>query len=78
MSNIETPWGIAQVTEHIAPGITWYETHCHGGFHLSPERNALVPQELKEETWAQLGLEGWYEEDCDAEIVREVFSAECR
>lgn len=76
MSNIKTPWGEAQTVKQIAPGITWYETASHGGFYLSPEKNALVPQELKEATFGQLGLEGWYEEDCDAEVVYTIFPSE--
>jgi len=77
MSKIETPWGTPQTIKNVASGIIWYDTACHGGYHLSPERNALVPQALKESTWCQNGFEGWYEEDCDAEIVRTIFPDEC-
>jgi hypothetical protein len=65
----ETPWGAAQTSEVIAPGITFYSTASHGGFHLSDERNACVPLRLRQSTFLQLGMKGWYEEDCDASII---------
>lgn len=65
----ETPWEPAQTSEGIAPGITFYSTESHGGFHLSDERNACVPLKLRRSTFLQLGMKGWYEEDCDARIV---------
>lgn len=70
---IDTPWGPAQTVIKVARGITMYSTASHGGFHLSPSRNAKIPYEAKENTWCQQGLNGWYEEDCDAEIVLKTF-----
>ena len=69
----ETPWGPAQTSEVIAPGITFYSTASHGGFHLSDERNARVSLKLRRSTFLQLGMKGWYEEDCDASIVLATF-----
>jgi len=41
----------------VAPGVTRVSTAEHGGWRLSPERNAAVPDDLREEF-------GWYELDC--------------
>lgn len=59
-----TPWGPAQRTTELAPGITEYSTASHGGLHLSPEREAKV-RELFPEHRPFCGLPCWYEEDCD-------------
>lgn len=64
---LETPWGPAQIAKEIAPGITSVSTASHGGFILSPERLAALPQPLRAiKPWAG---EGYYEEDCDWAIV---------
>src|SRR3990167_6057716 len=42
MTRKDTPWGIADHRERIADGIDFYSTPSHGGYFLSPERNALV------------------------------------
>lgn len=65
----ETPWGPAQSVENIAPGLTFYSTASHGGYHLSPDLNTKVPQVLKEASFMGNGMRGWYEEDCDWAIV---------
>jgi hypothetical protein len=64
-----TPWGEPQTTEILAPGIVLFTTASHGGIWLSPERNAQVPMKLKRSTFCQNGLRGWYEEDCDAQLI---------
>ncbi len=56
-SSANTPWGAAQGATAYAEGIVEYATASHGGFHLSPERNAAVHPTLRSEG-------GWYEEDC--------------
>jgi len=56
-SSASTPWGGAQSATAYAEGIVEYATASHGGFHLSPERNAAVHPTLRSEG-------GWYEEDC--------------
>lgn len=56
-SSANTPWGGAQSATVYAEGIVEYSTASHGGFHLSPERNAAVHPTLRSEG-------GWYEEDC--------------
>ena len=64
-----TPWGPSQDSEKIASGIMWYSTAGHGGVHLSPSRNALVPAYMRSEG-------GWYEEDCEWCIPALVFADE--
>jgi len=65
-----TPWGPTQTADQIAPGIVFYSTAGHGGFHLNAERNAQVRSEFKTgDNLMDLRSEGWYEEDCDAAIV---------
>lgn len=64
-----TPWGPAQGVERIADGIHNVYTSSHGGYHLSPERNEVVPSYMRCE-------DGWYEEDCDWVIVATVFPTE--
>lgn len=61
-----TPWGSADVVNHLAPGIASVHTASHGGIKLSPERNAMVPAALRRRS-------GWYEEDCEAHIVMMTF-----
>jgi uncharacterized protein YdaT len=57
-----TPWGIADYVSHPAPGIVTVSTPGHGGVKLSPERNRAIPTALRRAS-------GWYEEDCEANIV---------
>ena len=64
-----TPWGKADNAEKIAPGVMRYDTPSHGGFHLSPTRNAKVPAEWRAASFGKAGERGWYEEDCDAILV---------
>lgn len=70
----ETPWGAPQDVDIIADGIVFIHTAGHGGYWLSPERNKKVPISLKKKTFCQNGLDGWYEEDCDAALVESVFA----
>lgn len=66
-----TLWGPSQHTEKVAPGICWYSTASHGGYHLSPMRNALVHPAWKSSPYGR--REGWYEEDLDYNIVYVTF-----
>lgn len=61
-----TPWGASQSTTKWAPGIMQYSTASHGGFHLSPTRNAEMPAALRIDS-------GWYEEDCEWALVAVAF-----
>jgi len=57
-----TPWGPAQRAERVADGIVFVPTDGHGGYKLSPERNAAIPRPYRKSS-------GWYEEDCERNIV---------
>jgi hypothetical protein len=73
---VETPWGPAQTTREIAPGITLYTTASHGGFHLSAARVASMPKALREFVpfgGEQRGPGRWFEEDCDWSVVALAF-----
>jgi hypothetical protein len=59
---MRTPWGRAQDTQEIAPGVLLVSTAGHGGFKLDRARNAKVPAPCRRRG-------GFYEEDCEAHIV---------
>lgn len=81
---MRTPWGKADLVTEIATGITAVSTPSHGGIHLSPERNAQVPQHYREfaAKWSKGWYDGsankvgWYEEDCAAIAVILTFPEE--
>jgi hypothetical protein len=74
-----TPWGAADHVDTIAEGITHVTTPSHGGIHLSPDRNALVPEYMKRDgAFASQRRAGWYEEDCDWCIPAIIFEHEFR
>ncbi|MET0259386.1 MAG: hypothetical protein ABW179_12490 [Methylobacterium sp.] len=56
ISRRETPWGTAQHAETYGSGIVAYSTSGHGGFHVEPDANKLIPPALR-------ARDGWYEED---------------
>ena len=63
---MHTPWGMSDYRKEFAPGVVFYATPSHGGFKLSPERNALIRDEWRLD-------DAWYEEDCDANFVAATF-----
>lgn len=68
---IETPWGASQSAREVAPGIVRYDTASHGGYFVSPERVAEMPEPLRKfQPWAG---PNWYEEDCDWCVVALAF-----
>jgi hypothetical protein len=60
-----TPWGAPDFCEQIAPGWWRVNTPGHGGFLLSPERLADIPEHHLEATFGGQGFHGVFEEDCD-------------
>lgn len=65
--SIHTPWGSSQTIERVADGIRFISTASHGGYHLSPERWAVLIAEFPAfKPWA--GPQ-WLEEDCDCALV---------
>ncbi len=57
-----TPWGGSQMAVIYADGVVAHSTASHGGFHLSPARNARIHPLLRKDG-------PWYEEDCEWAIV---------
>lgn len=57
-----TPWGGSQMAVIYAEGVVSHSTAGHGGFHLSPDRNAKIHPVLRKDA-------PWYEEDCEWAIV---------
>lgn len=62
-------WGEINERYPIATGITEVSCAGHGGIGLSRERNALIPAPLRD-------ANGWYEEDCEYNIVVATFPRE--
>lgn len=61
-----TPWGVSQGATLYGEGVLFHSTAGHGGFHLSPERNARVDCRLR-------NGDGWYEEDAEWAIIALTF-----
>ncbi len=72
-TELKTPWGKIQTVEEHTDGVWFISTAGHGGYYVSPERNEEIPLEVRRSTWCGQGLNGFYEEDEDAEIVRNFF-----
>lgn len=64
-----SPWGPIQGVTLMAEGIWSIDTASHGGIKLSPKRNRLIPEYMRQKG-------GWYEEDCDWCIPVVVFKDE--
>lgn len=56
-----TPWGPALREVEVQPGVTWLVTGRHGGYHLTPEVNARIPQQVRR-------AGGYYERDFEAAL----------
>lgn len=69
MTGKKSPWGKIQNSNTIIGGIVAVSTASHGGIKLSRERNATMPEYLR-----QPG--GWYEEDSEWCLPYVVFQAE--
>lgn len=61
-----SPWGAIQDKRELAPGIWSVSTAGHGGIKLSRERNAGIPDYMR-------NAGGWYEEDCEWAKVAVVY-----
>ncbi len=60
-----SPWGHIQDADQIAPGIWSVSTASHGGFYLSQQRMAALPDYLKVNTYGQTC---WFEEDVEVSL----------
>lgn len=65
----DSPWGLIDEQEEIAPGVVSIITGSHGGLLLSPDRQAAMPPHLRLEGAA-------YEEDGEYNLVGLAFPAE--
>jgi hypothetical protein len=71
---MNTPWGISDGQQTLAPGIVSYSTPSHGGIWLSAERQAQLPK----------GIDNfvhdlrWWEEDCDWTVPYILFADDIR
>jgi hypothetical protein len=68
-----TPWGVSQHEEELAPGIVSHGTAGHGGIHLDLKRRQAIRWE---KNW--LGTSEWWEEDCDWSIPYYFFRDDIR
>ena len=68
---MNTPWGQSNDQKEYAPGIVFYGTPSHGGFHLGRTRQATVKRIFP--TFSPYAGGPWYEEDEDWRLVVVVF-----
>ena len=66
-----TPWGAPEAATQILPGIWEVRTPSHGGMMLSDERQAAMPEALRNDRSS-------YEEDVDWALVVSAFADEFR
>ena len=72
---LHSPWGVIDNSYTVAPGITSVSTPSHGGLLLSQERQAAMPDAMKQGLFYQ---ERWYEEDCEWAKVFVTFADEIK
>lgn len=60
-----TPWGMSQTVTPVTEGIEFHTTPSHGGYFVSAERQAEMPDWMPKKVW--------YEEDCDWAFVALAF-----
>lgn len=68
---LDTKWGAPVTTNQVLPGVWHVTTADHGGYVLSDERQAAVPEALRRD-------DPFYEEDVDWALVLLAFAAEFR
>jgi hypothetical protein len=59
---VQTPWGVAQHVETLAPGVFFVSTARHGGVKLDAKNNRRIPKPFR-------CRRGWYEKDLDWAIA---------
>lgn len=64
---MNTPWGIADHIETVAPGIQFVSTPSHGGYVLADDLQVVMKA-------LRLPAKRFYEEDCEAAFVALAFS----
>ena len=68
-----TPWGQAEVIHPVTDGIAFVTTPSHGGYWLSPDRLAKVPNHWRLARFRPTSDSPWFEEDCDWCLVALTF-----
>ena len=66
-----TPWDAPDRADQVLPGIWRVSTPSHGGYVLSDERQAAMPEALRRD-------DPYYEEDVDYALVLYAFGSEFR
>ncbi|KKL56124.1 hypothetical protein LCGC14_2248510 [marine sediment metagenome] len=66
---MRTPWGESDSVEVIAPGIAFYGTPSHGGFHIASNLLGRIRPIWQAYARKWSGSAQWYEEDCAAALV---------
>jgi len=59
-------WGTLNNRDRVADGIDWIDGSSHGGFVLSAARMAIMPEDLRRDSFTQ---DNYFEEDCAAASV---------
>jgi len=68
-----TIWGRVQHQEKLCDGVYFLSTASHGGVWVHGSLVDQIPLEMREMSFCQNGMEGWFEEDCDWCIPYVVF-----
>lgn len=68
-----SPWGHNPDVTKVANGIWSVDTPSHGGYYLSPERVAAMPEGWASRSFNGNGRHGWFEEDVDWSMVALAF-----
>lgn len=71
-----SPWGQPDRCVKLADGIWDISTPSHGGFYVSPERLATMPENWLNLSFNGQGRKGWFEEDVDWSMVALAFPDE--
>lgn len=77
-TGMHTPWGVADHVIQHGPGLWFVETPSHGGFWLSPERQAQISETVVPflTRHGRFTDRSWWEEDCDGAFIALFFSDE--
>mgnify|MGYP001559380080 FL=1 len=57
---------MADYREVFGPGVSFYGTPTHSGFHVTGQAILSIPPRLRRSDYSPYG---WFEEDCDWAIV---------
>jgi hypothetical protein len=80
MTEITTsPWGAPQTVDWLTGDkpftIAFVSTASHGGYYVAPSELHRIPLAWREASFNKLGMQGWFEEDCDWVMVALIFTS---